>query len=277
MTSLLIGRFQPLHEGHARLVETLLHEGKKVVIALRDGPRSSANPYSVAERQQMFQKRFGKKVAVISIPEDGSLEVVRGRDVGWELRTLALEPELEQISATSVRAANRKVKGQTLWFLGLPASGKTTLASKVVRESVGYVLLDGDEVRQTVENFDMGQNARLVHLSYMALCCRQLNECGINVAASFVTPLQQHRARIKEILGDVRFIWLRCPQETCAKRDPKGLWKKAARGDLPQLTGAGGAWEDPTEYALAVQTDEMSVDQAYDSIKERFGLIASGR
>jgi cytidyltransferase-like protein len=277
MTSLLIGRFQPLHKGHAKLVETLLGEGKKVIIALRDGPRSSANPYSVDERQQMFQKRFGEKVHVISLPEDGSLEVVRGRDVGWELRTLSLEPELEQISATSVRAANKKVKGQTLWFLGLPSAGKTTLATKVVRESVGYILLDGDEVRKTVENFDMGQNARLVHLSYMAFCCRQLNECGINVAAAFVTPLREHRERIKEILSDVEFIWVRCSQETCAKRDPKGLWKKAASGALPQLTGAGGTWEDPTEYALALQTDEVSVDQAYDSLRQRFGLVSNGR
>src|SRR5213592_4699315 len=98
MTSLLIGRFQPLHEGHAKLVETLLREGKSVVIGLRDGPRSTANPCSVEERQKMFHHRFGDKVTVISIPEDGSLEVVRGRDVGWELRTLSLEPELEPIS-----------------------------------------------------------------------------------------------------------------------------------------------------------------------------------
>src|SRR6266550_6133487 len=156
MTSLLIGRFQPLHDGHAKLVETLLRERKSVVIGLRDGPRSTANPYSVEERQKMFHRRFGDKVTVISIPEDGNLEVVSGRDVGWELRTLSLEPELEQISATSVRAASRRVKGRTLWFFGLPAAGKTTLARRVARESVGYVLLDGDEVRQTVENFDMG-------------------------------------------------------------------------------------------------------------------------
>ena len=277
MTSLLIGRFQPLHEGHAKLVETLLSEGRNVVIGLRDGPRSTANPFSAAERQERFRDRFGDRVTVICIPEDGSLEVVRGRDVGWELRTLSLEPEWEHISATSVRAASRKVTGQTLWFLGLPASGKTTLAAKVVRDSVGYILLDGDEVRQTVENFDMGQNARLVHLSYMAFTCRQLNECGINVAAAFVTPLEQHRARIKEILVDVKFVWLRCSPKTCAERDPKGLWKKAASGNLPQLTGAGGAWEDPTEPATTIQSDKVSVDQSYDEIKRRFGLIGKGR
>src|SRR5207249_6890926 len=127
-------------------------------------------------------------------------------------------------------AASRKVKGQTLWFFGLPAAGKTTLARRVARESAGYVLLDGDEVRQTVENFDMGENARLVHLSYMAFCCRQLNRCGINVAAAFVTPLEVHRRRVKEILAGLKFIWLDCSPEVCAARDPKGLWQKAARG-----------------------------------------------
>src|SRR5205807_7159993 len=137
MTSLLIGRFQPLHEGHSTLVKKLLEEGRQVVIGLRDGPRSTANPYSVEERRAMFQKAFGDQVTVVSIPEDGALEVVRGRDVGWELRTLSLDPQLEQVSATAVRASQGKVKGQTLWFMGLPAAGKTTLARKVVREAVG--------------------------------------------------------------------------------------------------------------------------------------------
>lgn len=164
------------------------------------------------------------------------------------------------------------IAGQTLWFFGLPASGKTTLAGRVARAANDYVLLDGDVVRHSVGNFDMSQNARLMHLSYMAFCCRQLNECGINVAAAFVTPLQSQRARIREILDVVRFIWLRCTPETCARRDPKGLWKKAALGDLPQLTGAGGEWEDPTDCALTLQTDAMSVDQAFAEIKKRFGL-----
>ncbi len=167
---------------------------------------------------------------------------------------------------------NNSRKGVTLWFFGLPASGKSTLARKVVAESTGYVLLDGDEVRQTVANFNMDHNARLLHLSYMAFCCRQLNECGINVAAAFVTPLQRHRARIQEILNDVQFIWLRCATATCVARDPKGLWKKASRGDMPHLTGAGGEWEDPSDSALTIQTDEVSVDQAFAAIKERFAL-----
>ena len=183
----------------------------------------------------------------------------------------------QSTGATAIRAARRKTKGRTLWFLGLPASGKTTLASRVVRESVGYILLDGDEVRRTVANFDMGREARRVHLSYMAFCCRQLNECGINVAAAFVTPLEEHRACIRQILPEVNFIWLRCAPEICAQRDPKGLWQKAARGDLSQLTGAGGEWQDPTDCGLTLQTDLMSVDQAFAAISRHFGLVRNGR
>ena len=166
-------------------------------------------------------------------------------------------------------------KGRTLWFFGLPAAGKSTLAKRVVNEPAGYVLLDGDEVRQIVANFNMDQNARLLHLSYMAFCCRQLNERGINVAAAFVTPLRSHRVRIREILPDVKFIWLRCALETCVARDPKGLWKKSASGNMPHLTGAGGEWEEPTDSALTIQTDEMSVDEAFTKIRERFGLSAT--
>jgi adenylylsulfate kinase len=276
MTTLLIGRFQPLQEGHLKRVETLLREGRKVVIGLRDGPRSTANPFSADERRLMFQRRFGDAVTVIQIPEAGGLEIVSVSDKSGEFQTWSLESEPEPPRATSGPIVQRKARGQTLWFLGLPASGKTTLAGKVVRESAGYLLLDGDDVRQTVENFDMGQDARRVHLSYMAFCCRQLNECGINVAAAFVTPLEQHRARVREILRDVKFIWLQCAPETCATRDPKGLWKKAAGGNLPQLTGAGGAWEDPTESALTIRTDAMSVDQAFGLIKQRFDLIGTG-
>lgn len=168
---------------------------------------------------------------------------------------------------------NKTQKGVTLWFLGLPSSGKSTLAGRVVEYSDGYILLDGDEVRKTVTNFNMDHNARLMHLSYMAYCCRQLNECGINVAAAFVTPLESHRQRVKEILNEVKFIWLQCAPATCAARDPKGLWKKAAGGGLPHLTGAGGEWEKPTDCALTIQTDAMSAEQAFAAVKTHFGLI----
>lgn len=167
---------------------------------------------------------------------------------------------------------NLNSSAQTLWLFGLPAAGKTTLAKRIAGDVPGFVLLDGDDVRRVVANFDMGQNARLMHLSYMAFCCRQLNASGVSVAAAFVTPLEAHRARIREILPAVKFIWVRCAAEVCAARDPKGLWGRAARGELPQLTGAGGEWEGPMECALTLDTDRLPVEDAFAAIKTKFGL-----
>ncbi len=179
----------------------------------------------------------------------------------------------QHLAATS----KPQTPGQTLWFLGLPASGKTTLASKVATLCNGYVRLDGDEVRKAVENFEMGEDARLVHLSYMAFCCHQLNLCGINVAAAFVTPLQKHRERIQQILPAVKFIWLQCAPKTCADRDPKGLWKRAASGQLSQLTGAGGSWEDPTQATLTIRTDTFSIEESFNTVKKHFALVTADR
>jgi adenylylsulfate kinase len=162
--------------------------------------------------------------------------------------------------------------GITIWFFGLPAAGKSTLAGRVVQDFPTFQLLDGDAVRQTVGNFNMDHNARLMHLCYMAHCCRLLNSNGLSAAAAFVTPLEQHRQRIREILPDVKFVWLKCSLAACAARDPKGLWKKAAAGNLPTLTGAGGEWEDPVQTDLIIQTDAMSVEEAFEQLKAHFNL-----
>lgn len=99
--SLLIGRFQPLHEGHIALIQSVLDEGKNVLVALRDTPQSNDNPYSIKERMDMFYKAFGERVRVITIPDIS--EVCYGRKVGWEIREIVLDQEIEKISATQIR------------------------------------------------------------------------------------------------------------------------------------------------------------------------------
>jgi len=106
--SLMIGRYQPFHEGHQKLVQKVLDEGKKVCIALRDTPIDENNPYSVEERTKMINEVF-PDVIVIAIPDIE--EIVYGRKVGWGIRELKLDKETEAISATEIRKnsmANRK-------------------------------------------------------------------------------------------------------------------------------------------------------------------------
>ena len=107
--SLFIGRWQPFHDGHKALIETVLKKGLPVLIAIRDTSRSEKNPYSVSERRRMIQRglsEYGKLVKIISIPD--IVEVCYGREVGYGVRRISLDKKTERISGTKIRSARSK-------------------------------------------------------------------------------------------------------------------------------------------------------------------------
>jgi len=109
--SLFIGRYQPLHQGHIKLIRTVLGEGKNVCVALRNTLQDENNPYSISERFGMFRDAFNQeiedgKLMVISIPDIE--EVCYGRKVGWDIRQISLDKETEAISATEIRNGQTK-------------------------------------------------------------------------------------------------------------------------------------------------------------------------
>jgi len=108
--SLYIGRWQciPPHKGHIALIETVLKEGKNVLIAIRDTPKDKDNPYSVEQRRRALKKAFkkwGNRVRVMKIPDIEA--VCYGRKVGYEIREIRLSKDLEKISGTKIRRANK--------------------------------------------------------------------------------------------------------------------------------------------------------------------------
>lgn len=103
--SLFIGRWQPFHEGHQKLIKTVLDEGKNVCVAIRDTEISESNPYSAEEREIMIKKIF-PQVKTIIIPDIE--EIVYGRKVGWGIRELHLDDNIESISGTTIRNQIKK-------------------------------------------------------------------------------------------------------------------------------------------------------------------------
>ncbi len=99
--SLFIGRYQPLHEGHKKLIQVALDEGKPVVVGLMDTAIDTSNPYSIDERRAMFAEAFGDNVKCIVIPPID--EVCFGRNVGYWPRRIYLDADTEEISATKIR------------------------------------------------------------------------------------------------------------------------------------------------------------------------------
>jgi adenylylsulfate kinase len=114
--SLFIGRYQIFHDGHKTLIQTVLDEGKDVVIALRDGKTDSRNPFTIEQRVKMIKDKFPDAVmypekghiTIVAIPDIS--EVVFGRGVGWSVRKIKLDDEIESISATKLR---EKLKHET--------------------------------------------------------------------------------------------------------------------------------------------------------------------
>lgn len=109
--ALLIGRFQPPHKGHLALIRTLLEENKTVIIAIMDTPFSADNPYNCAERVDMFRQALGIHARVSYIVIPWISEIVYGRTPGYDIRQIHLDPDIEAVSATAIRAMQKPENG----------------------------------------------------------------------------------------------------------------------------------------------------------------------
>ena len=267
MNSLFIGRWQPFHVGHKKLIDSVLAEGKPVVVAIRDTKLSDRNPYTVEERREMIKKAYGDNhnVQVIVIPDIA--EVCYGRGVGWGVRELKLDEATEAISATSIRRGKESTKhghGFTLWFTGLPSSGKSTIADAVteelrqIRENV--VRMDADIIRQNLwAELGYSKHDRDENIRRVAWLSGMLTENRIAVVASFISPYRDVRERIRYEIGDFVEVYVKCPLDVCIKRDAKGLYQKALAGEIKNFTGVSDPYEEPFNPEVLIESDKETV------------------
>jgi len=162
-----------------------------------------------------------------------------------------------------------------LWFYGLPASGKSTLAQAVgARLRTGgtrVYVLDGDILR-TGLNRDLGFSPqdRQENIRRTAEVGRILVDAGLMVMAAFITPYQKSRTQVRQIMQGLPYYecFVRCSLEECMRRDPKGLYRKSRQGQLPDLTGVGAPFEAPVAPDLIIDTERWSMEEAVGLIWE---------
>lgn len=152
-----------------------------------------------------------------------------------------------------------------VWITGRPASGKTTLARRVV-DACGGVLVDSDEVRRAITphpTYTADERA-LVYRS-LAYLARRMHDAGLRpiVAATAHDPAL--RAAAREICGELFLVLADCPLDVCEARDPKGLYRAARRGS-GTMPGVHVPWVDPTEAELVVPTDRAVPDEVIAAI-----------
>ncbi len=178
------------------------------------------------------------------------------------------------------------MKGATIWFTGLPCSGKTTVADRVysILKERGYKVerLDGDIIRKSPISRDLGfsKEDRRKNLERVAFIAKLLSRNDVIVLATFVSPYNDIRRDIRDIIGAERFhlVWAKCPVEVCIQRDVKGMYKKALAGEIKNFTGVDDPFEEPIDPPanLVLETDKESVEESVEKVLEymrRHGII----
>jgi bifunctional enzyme CysN/CysC len=176
------------------------------------------------------------------------------------------------------RASQKNQKAKVIWLTGLSGSGKSTIANALEKKlfSLGMhaYVLDGDNMRLGL-NKDLGftREDRAENVRRVSEVAHNLYDAGLVVVVALVSPYAEDRAQAKALFpeGDFAEVWVKTPAEVCAERDPKGLYKKAAAGELPNLTGVGQEYEAPSSAELVLD-GTSEIDNSVNAILESLNI-----
>ncbi len=194
----------------------------------------------------------------------------RGQNLTWQ----------ETSVNRSLREGHMGQRAATLWFTGLSGSGKSTLANAVEQTLYASgrftMMLDGDNVRMGLnKNLGFGDEDRIENNRRIAEVSKLMNDAGLVVLTSFISPFVADRRNAREVIGEDSFIeiYVSTPLEECERRDVKGLYKRARSGQIPSFTGISSPYEPPVKPEITVDTSaeslEDSVRRILDYLEQR--------
>ena len=175
-------------------------------------------------------------------------------------------------SPSATKASRARLKGQKptiLWFTGLSASGKTTLATLVeahlLERQAHSILLDGDDIRRGLNrDLGFGEADRAENSRRVGEVAKLMLDAGLFVLCAFISPFAADRRLVRDLVGPDEFIevFVDTPLDVCMRRDPKGLYRRALAGELTNFTGVDQAYESPLSPELVIRDVEGRAHEA---------------
>jgi adenylyl-sulfate kinase len=164
-----------------------------------------------------------------------------------------------------------RARGFTVWLTGLSGAGKTTIAYLLERElharGRGVEVLDGDVVRTHLSRgLGFSREDRDTNILRIAFVCALLTRHGVAVISAAISPYAEARRQAREQIGDFVEVYVRCPLEELMRRDVKGLYAKALRGEIANFTGVSDPYEAPIDPDVVVDTDRERVEESVGKI-----------
>ena len=165
-------------------------------------------------------------------------------------------------------------KGFTLWFTGLPSSGKSAVADRVaeiLREKGQKVeRLDGDIVRKSLTR-DLGfsKKDRDENIRRVTFVAKLLTRNDVAVLTSFISPYRGVRAYAREEIGNFIEVYVKCPLEVCIERDSRGMYRKAIKGEIKEFTGISDPYEEPLNSEIILETDKETLEESASKVIQK--------
>jgi adenylylsulfate kinase len=179
------------------------------------------------------------------------------------------------VTAVATAAPRAGTAAPVLWFTGLSGSGKSTIAVRVHQElrrrGVAVEYIDGDALREVFPNTGFTREEREEHLRRTGYMASRLAAHGVTVVASFVSPYRESRDFIRRHCPGFVEIYVATPLEECERRDVKGLYARARRGEIRNFTGIDDPYEPPEHPELTLDTRALTVDQCVARVLEYSG------
>jgi adenylylsulfate kinase len=152
---------------------------------------------------------------------------------------------------------------------GLPCSGKTTIAKKLLEHIPNLAILDGDEMRELLSpNEDFSRSGIINHNKKVANIAKLLLEHDVSVCVSKISPFVENRDDARQILKDHNFleVYVKCSIDSCEKRDVRGMYKQARNGEISNFIGIHVTYEPPTKPELIVDTENSTINDSVQKI-----------
>ena len=170
---------------------------------------------------------------------------------------------------------NEKQKGVVIWLTGFSGAGKSTVSEKLstmmTENGNKTFILDGDKIRTGLcSDLGFSPEDRTENIRRIGEVAKLFSDTGIITIVAFISPYRSDRDRVRSILKDGAFIevFVDCPIEECERRDPKGLYKRARAGEIPQFTGISAPYEPPLEPEIHLHTKDNTVEECATKIIE---------
>lgn len=169
-----------------------------------------------------------------------------------------------------------RLKGQKpciLWFTGLSGSGKSTLAnaveSRLFELGKHTYLLDGDNIRLGLnKGLSFSDEDRIENIRRIGEVSKLFVDAGMIVLTAFISPFQKERDAVRALVNEGEFmeVFVDTPLEVCESRDPKGLYQKARKGEIPSFTGISSPYEAPVSPEIHIRTNTQTIESSVDEI-----------